>query len=271
MKKDDTLTCVDEGGKTEGQTKQAHEEKDASAEGCSDKDRNVEKENDDTQGVTAKKEETNEQASNEISDKYIKYLECIKNNWSSSQASKLLNNKLIKYISERFLYMSSSLKVRVLTSFFYLPDKLRVENERYLLLITANGEIDGNGWVKKFSRILKPFIKTGTMDIKDIDSQTMHRILNYIDQENNSKKCRTRYIHNKKELEHIHMCDPVNELKNLENKNIIHLDEYKMFTPAKNFDCLLSSVIMRKLEADWPSTCCGHTGGRHGSTPTWNV
>ncbi|CAG9472094.1 negative elongation factor A, putative [Plasmodium vivax] len=247
MRKDDTLPSMDEGERTEGQTKEAEEVKDGAAEGCSDNGREIEKEDDGTQGASDKKEATNEQESNEISDKYIKYLECIKNNWSSSQASKLLNSKLIKYISERFLYMSSSLKVRVLTSFFYLPDKLRVENERYLLLITANGEIDGNGWVKKFSRILKPFIKTGIMDIKDIDSQTMHRILNYIDQENNSNKCRKRYIHNKKELEHIHMCDPVNELKNLENKNIIHLDEYKMFTPAKNFDCLLSSIIKRGI------------------------
>ncbi|CXJ16019.1 negative elongation factor A, putative [Plasmodium berghei] len=184
---------------------------------------------------------------NEISDKYIKYLECIKNNWSSSQASKLLNEKLIKYISERFLYMSSSLKVRVLTSFFYLTDKLRIETKEYLLLITANGEIDGNGWVKKFSRILKQFVKTGIIDIKDIDSQTMHRILNYIDQENSNKKGKKCYNHNKKEIEYIHMCDPINELKNLGNKNIIHLDEYKMFTPSKNFDCLLLSVIKKGI------------------------
>ncbi|CRH02471.1 conserved Plasmodium protein, unknown function [Plasmodium relictum] len=196
--------------------------------------------------TTKKKSDLNEQENNEISDNYIRYLECIKNNWSSSQASKILNKKLIKYISERFLYMSSSLKVRVLTSFFYLTDKLRTESEIYLLLIASNGEIDGNGWVKKFSRILKPFIKTGIIDIKDIDSQTMHRILNYIDQNNGSNystKNNKYYFHNKKELEHIHMCDPINELKNLENKNIIHLDEYKMFTPSKNFDCLLSSVI----------------------------
>ncbi|SCQ16862.1 negative elongation factor A, putative [Plasmodium ovale] len=197
---------------------------------------------------TKKGDPINEQEVNEISDKYIKYLECIKNNWSSSQASKLLNKKLIKYISERFLYMSSSLKVRVLTSFFYLTDKLRMESERHLLLITANGEIDGNGWVKKFSRILKPFFKTGVIDIKDIDSQTMHRILNYIDQENSCKNGKNCYMHNKKELEYIHMCDPINELKNIENKNIIHMDEYKMFTPSKNFDCLLSSVIKKGID-----------------------
>lgn len=187
-----------------------------------------------------KKEETKER--NEISEKYIKYLECIKNSWSSSQASKLLNKKLIKYISKRFLYMSSSLKVRVLTSFFYLSDTLRLESKKYLLLIASDGEIDGNGWVKKYSRILKPFITTGIIDINEIDTQTMHRILNYIDQNN-----RSSYFHNKQELEYIHMCDPIDELKNLENRNIIHLDEYKMFTPAKNFDCLLSTVIQKGI------------------------
>lgn len=186
------------------------------------------------------KKETKEQ--NEISEKYIKYLECIKNNWSSSQASKLLNKKLIKYISKRFLYMSSSLKVRVLTSFFYLSDNLRLESKKYLLLIASDGEIDGNGWVKKYSRILKPFITTGIIDINEIDTQTMHRILNYIDQNN-----RNNYFHSKPELEYIHMCDPLDELKNLETRNIIHLDEYRMFTPAKNFDRLLSKVIRKGI------------------------
>ncbi|VWU49760.1 negative elongation factor A, putative [Hepatocystis sp. ex Piliocolobus tephrosceles] len=197
--------------------------------------------------VKKKKGFTNDQENNEISDKYIKYLECIKNNWSSSQASKLLNEKLIKYISERFLYMSSSLKVRVLTSFLYLNDNLRIDCEKYLLLITANGEIDGNGWVKRFSRILKPFIKTGVIDIKDIDSQTMHRILNYIDQGNSKKNGKESYIHDKTNLEYIHMCDPINELEKLQNKNIIHLDEYKLFTPSKDFDCLLSSFIKKGI------------------------
>lgn len=189
---------------------------------------------------TKKKEDIKEQ--NEISEKYIKYLECIKNNWSSSQASKLLNKKLIRYISKRFLYMSSSLKVRVLTSFFYIPDSLRLESKKYLLLIASDGEVDGNGWVKKFSRVLKPYITTGIIDINEIDTQTMHRILNYIDQNN-----KNNYFHDKKELEYIHMCDPIDELKNLENRDIIHLDEYKMFTPAKNFDCLLSSVIQKGI------------------------
>ncbi|SBS90438.1 negative elongation factor A, putative [Plasmodium malariae] len=239
------------GGTLKSMDKNKHTDTKISDDDCENKchmkkDYNNSHMNNEGKSGTKGKNLKNERENNEISDKYIKYLECIKNNWSSSQASKLLSKKLIKYISERFLYMSSSLKVRVLTSFFYLTDQLRTESERHLLLITANGEIDGNGWVKKFSRILKPFIKTGIIDIKDIDSQTMHRILNYIDQENNSKNSKKHYIHNKKELEYIHMCDPINELKNLENKNIIHLDEYKMFTPSKNFDCLLSSVIIKK-------------------------
>ncbi|GAW83426.1 hypothetical protein, conserved [Plasmodium gonderi] len=247
MREGGMLHSINEGKERDEKTNDTSDRKEGKVDGCFDNHCVREKEDDDTYVIDEQKKAANAQENNDISDSYIKYLECIKNNWSSSQASKLLNNKLMKYISERFLYMSSSLKVRVLTSFFYLPDKLRIENERYLLLITANGEIDGNGWVKKFSRILKPFIKTGIIDIKDIDSQTMHRILNYIDQENNNNKCKKHYIHNKKELERIHMCDPMNELKILENKNIIHLDEYKMFTPSKNFDCLLSSVIKRGI------------------------
>ncbi|ETW43718.1 hypothetical protein PFNF135_01842 [Plasmodium falciparum NF135/5.C10] len=163
----------------------------------------------------------NEEKMKEISDKYIKYLECIKNNWSSSQASKLLNKNLIKYISQRFLYMSSSLKVRVLTSFFYIPDKLRKESEPYLLLISSSAEIDGNGWVKKFSRILKPYIKTGVIDIKEIDSQTMHHIIQQVYKKHPNY---ISYIITCKESE---LFDNIEDAK--DNKNVFHTNPFFVF------------------------------------------
>lgn len=205
---------------------------------------------------------TNPLEQKKISEGYINYLECIKNNWSSSQASKLLNACLIKHISERFLYMSSSLKVRVLTSLFYLPDRLRIETKSYLLQIASNGEIDGNGWVKKFSRILKPYINTGVLDVNEIDSQTMHRILTFIEQsehgnseEENDVDTRTssetqeyRSLRNQQELEYVHICDPAKELQQIESKVVIHLDEYTMFTPSRNFDELLYSVMKKVMK-----------------------
>lgn len=59
-----------------------------------------------------------------ISDQYVEYLKLIKDNWSSCHASKVLNNKLIRYIAPRFRQLSAPLRVRILTSFLYIKDHL---------------------------------------------------------------------------------------------------------------------------------------------------
>lgn len=66
-----------------------------------------------------------EQSDNEaLSSRYIAYLRSIKDNWSSCHAARLLTPALLVYIHQRFLMLSTPLKVRVLTSFLYLRPAL---------------------------------------------------------------------------------------------------------------------------------------------------
>lgn len=59
-----------------------------------------------------------------LSSRYIAYLRSIKDNWSSCHAARLLTPALLVYIHQRFLMLSTPLKVRVLTSFLYLRPAL---------------------------------------------------------------------------------------------------------------------------------------------------
>lgn len=62
--------------------------------------------------------------SHALSAKYVAYLGCIKDNWSSCHAAKLLDEELISYLKPRFIVLSTPLKVRVLTSFLYIKSDL---------------------------------------------------------------------------------------------------------------------------------------------------
>ena len=62
--------------------------------------------------------------SHAISAKYVAYLGCIKDNWSSCHAAKLLDEELISYLRPRFVLLSTPLKVRVLTSLLYIKADL---------------------------------------------------------------------------------------------------------------------------------------------------
>ena len=66
---------------------------------------------------------TDSDKSHALSARYVAYLGCIKDNWSSCHAAKLLDENLIAYLRPRFVLLSTPLKVRVLTSFLYIkPD-----------------------------------------------------------------------------------------------------------------------------------------------------
>lgn len=60
----------------------------------------------------------------QLSEKYVAYLGCIKDNWSSCHAAKLLTEDLIEYLRPRFVLLSTPLKVRVLTSLLYIKPEL---------------------------------------------------------------------------------------------------------------------------------------------------
>ena len=74
-------------------------------------------------GERGSSSEIDSNKSHALSARYVSYLGCIKDNWSSCHAAKLLDENLIAYLRPRFVLLSTPLKVRVLTSFLYIkPD-----------------------------------------------------------------------------------------------------------------------------------------------------
>ncbi|ORM40395.1 uncharacterized protein BXIN_1993 [Babesia sp. Xinjiang] len=177
-----------------------------------------------------------------LSDQYVEYLKLIKDNWSSCHASKVLTLELVRYIVPRFRQLSAPLRVRILTSFFYLKDTLRIEASSKLLKVLNYAETDANEWVRKMGQLVKPYILNGMIDLRLIDTETAFRIITFLDEH---KDPETNY-YAKEGLDAVHMCD----VKNFETAQQSAVgrtndDEYTQYYPQMNFDLLGDAILHR--------------------------
>ncbi|OEH80632.1 uncharacterized protein LOC34620151 [Cyclospora cayetanensis] len=195
-----------------------------------------------------------------ISAKYVAYLGCIKDNWSSCHAAKLLDEELIAYLRPRFVLLSTPLKVRVLTSLLYIKAELRDKCSDTLSEITQEGETDPNEWVKKLSRILIPYINSGMIDLRETDTETAFRIINFLDEQKALNPQQGPY-RQKAGLEEQHMCEPHTEIETASAvaaaassedplQNLLKLPqkgvlEMTLFNARDSFDNLLKGVVHR--------------------------
>ncbi|KAL8274593.1 hypothetical protein Esti_001496 [Eimeria stiedai] len=201
--------------------------------------------------------ERDSEKSQALSAKYVAYLGCIKDNWSSCHAAKLLDEELILYLRPRFVLLSTPLKVRVLTSLLYIKTELREKCSEVLSEITKEGETDPNEWVKKLSRILIPYINSGKIDLRETDTETAFRIIHFLDEQKALNPQQGPY-RQKAGLEEQHMCEPHTEVETasavaaaassenplagllkLPQKGIL---EMTLFSAKDNFDALLKGV-----------------------------
>ncbi|KEP60600.1 UNVERIFIED_CONTAM: hypothetical protein HHA_284570 [Hammondia hammondi] len=201
-----------------------------------------------------------------LSSRYIAYLRSIKDNWSSCHAARLLTPALLKYIHQRFIMLSTPLKVRVLTSFLYLRPALREASKDVLTEILKEAETDPNEWVKKLSRILVPYISSGRVDLRETDTETAFRIISFLDEQQDLHPEEGPY-RRKGGLEEQHMCNPELEFPSAEAATLAasrtaHLPpheqiqaqleiplsatlEMNLFTPRENFDDLMRMTVRR--------------------------
>ncbi|EAN31421.1 hypothetical protein TpMuguga_04g00069 [Theileria parva strain Muguga] len=181
-----------------------------------------------------------------ISDQYVEYLKLIKDNWSSCHASKVLNNKLIRYIAPRFRQLSAPLRVRILTSFLYIKDHLRLECQKQLVKILKFSETDANEWVRKMGKLVKPYVNTGMIDLRLIDTETAFRIITFLD-EKLLESGHEEYIR-KPGIDEVHICNPNEFDFELKTRGKISKDdEYTLYTPRHNFDFLGEALVKRAL------------------------
>lgn len=207
--------------------------------------------------------ERDSEKSQALSAKYVAYLGCIKDNWSSCHAAKLLDEELIAYLRPRFVLLSTPLKVRVLTSLLYIKADLREKCSERLSEITKEGETDPNEWVKKLSRILIPYISSGRIDLRETDTETAFRIINFLDEQKALNPQQGPY-RQKAGLEEQHMCEPYTEIETasavaaaassddpllnllkLPQKGVL---EMTLFNARDSFDNLLKGVVQRGLQ-----------------------
>ncbi|GFE53887.1 hypothetical protein BaOVIS_012910 [Babesia ovis] len=189
-----------------------------------------------------------------LSDQYVEYLKLIKDNWSSCHASKVLTFELVRYIVPRFRQLSAPLRVRILTSFFYLKDTLRIEARPKLLKILNYAETDANEWVRKMGQLVKPYILNGMIDLRLIDTETAFRIITFLDEhkgiegfmgENNATDPEMNY-YAKEGLDSIHMCNvKTYEAAHGSDATKANDDEYTQYYPQLNFDVLGDTIVRR--------------------------
>ncbi|GBE62286.1 hypothetical protein, conserved [Babesia ovata] len=184
---------------------------------------------------------TTDESLRQLSDQYVEYLKLIKDNWSSCHASKILNLELVQYIVPRFRQLSAPLRVRILTSFFYLKDTLRVEAQENIMEVLGYTETDANEWVRKMGQLLKPFILNGMIDLRLIDTETAFRIITFLDEH------RDATYYEKEGLDCIHMCNVKDFEGSLASNGARNDDEYTLYYPQMNFDKLGDVIFKRAV------------------------
>eukprot|EP00918_Siedleckia_nematoides_P099450 GHVU01217522.1.p1 GENE.GHVU01217522.1~~GHVU01217522.1.p1 ORF type:complete len:218 (+),score=42.48 GHVU01217522.1:254-907(+) len=115
-------------------------------------------------------------------DPYVQYLNLLQAHWSSKNAGQMLTTEIIEYLTPRFPKCSTPMKVRILMSFLYLPAAIREANVEALQRILCDGEEDRDDWVRKLSRLLRSYVKTGSIDIRDVDTETAFKIMLRLDE-----------------------------------------------------------------------------------------
>ncbi|KAK1939565.1 hypothetical protein X943_001080 [Babesia divergens] len=186
-------------------------------------------------------ESVDEEVLKKLSDQYVEYLKLIKDNWSSCHASKILSLDLVRYIVPRFRQLSAPLRVRILTSFFYIKDNLRIAAQPKLMKIFNYAETDANEWVRKMVQLVKPFIINGMIDLRLIDTETAFRIITFIDEHKDSSMQGTT----KDGLDSIHTCNVKQSNVLSSQKTKSSSDEYTQYYPKMNFDLLGNEITRR--------------------------
>ncbi|PHJ24475.1 apicomplexan specific protein [Cystoisospora suis] len=187
-----------------------------------------------------------EKSDNEaLSSRYIAYLRSIKDNWSSCHAARLLTPALLVYIYQRFLMLSTPLKVRVLTSFLYLRPALREGSKDVLTGILKEAETDPNEWVKKLSRILMPYISSGRVDLRETDTETAFRIISFLDEQHALHPEEGNY-RRKGGLEQQHICDP--------DADFVTAEAAATAAASANFSSSAQQQLLAQLAVQQPAT-----------------
>ncbi|EZG73002.1 hypothetical protein GNI_049790 [Gregarina niphandrodes] len=134
--------------------------------------------------VVGRQDDGARQGNRELAAKYVEYLQLLSHQWSSVRAASLLTPELIEYLQPRYHRCSSPLKVRIVSSLVYLSSEIRVQAKDSLIKLLAEAEVDKDEWVRKLGRLMSSFVTTGSIDVRDTDSETAFQILKHVNSSN---------------------------------------------------------------------------------------
>jgi hypothetical protein len=126
----------------------------------------------------------------DLSEQYITFLKLLADNWNSYEGAKMLTADLINYIFPRFHRCSTPIKVRILISFVYISPELLKDCSCVLSKLLRRCETDRDDWIRKLSRLLRSYVRTGRFNLRDVDTETAYRSIKLLD-----------------EYRHLHQCD----------------------------------------------------------------
>lgn len=102
----------------------------------------------------------------------------LESNWSSAKAASLLDANLIKQLDDGWYKLSLQRKIRAATALFHLRAQERIRSQDVLFCICNKLDQENNEFLVKFSRLLRPFLASGFVDVSEVDSETAWRVAN---------------------------------------------------------------------------------------------
>ncbi|KAH0476973.1 MAG: hypothetical protein KVP17_002793 [Porospora cf. gigantea B] len=182
---------------------------------------------------------------------YHEYLNALKAHWSSGVAAKMLNDAVMSKVVDRFSQCATSKKVRILTSFLYLPEASRKRYKDDLRRVALQAETDRDDWLKKLAKFVVPYVTTGKINLKDIDSEVASHVIRFLDA--HSKETPDVQYYQRTSIEWPHVWDnseddvkqlTLDELLGLARVSKLYDPEISAFKPNPNpIDGVVSHIL----------------------------
>ncbi|AFZ79958.1 hypothetical protein BEWA_028070 [Theileria equi strain WA] len=96
-------------------------------------------------------------------------------------------------------------------------------------------------------KLVKPYVNTGMIDLRLIDTETAFRIITFLDERLLESPEEGAYIR-KPGVDSVHTCNfELDDDVYCSNGNISKDDEYTLFTPRSSFDALGDAITQRAI------------------------
>jgi len=105
------------------------------------------------------------------------FFEDLRHDWSSAKAAALLDKDRIYELDRRWIRLSLQKRISATMALFHIKGRVRLQTREPLENLISKAEKDSNQFLVKLSRLLRPFVATGVVDVTEVDSETAWRMV----------------------------------------------------------------------------------------------